>query len=140
MHAEPFTQTIILVSEDEPLIRSFVERALQCFGYVVLAAGDGMQALQLAEAHVGPVHILLTDLKMPEVNGVALAKQLRQRRPDVRVILMSGNFGRVPNQRDGWTFLQKPFAPGALLETVHSVLAKDVRPLAEVPEVEALLV
>lgn len=139
MHDQRFAQTIVLVAEDEPFIRSVVERVLQGSGYVVLAAEDGMRALQIAQAHVGPLHVLLTDLKMPELDGVSLAKRLRHIRPDVRVILMSGSFDRPTHARGGWTFLQKPFAPGALLETVRSALGKDVWPLDDVPEAELWL-
>lgn len=139
MQTESSTETTVLVADDEPLVLSVVERVLQSSGYDVLVAENGIRALQVAETHPGPVHILLTDLKMPDLDGVSLAKLLRRVRPDVRVILMSGCFDRSLKAHEGWTFLQKPFAPGALLETARLVLRKEPEPLADMPEIDAWL-
>ncbi|MGH7669729.1 MAG: ATP-binding protein, partial [Gemmatimonadaceae bacterium] len=83
------TETILLV-DDETQVRVVTERALASFGYRVLTATDGVDALEVAAAHDGPIHLLLTDVRMPRMGGLQLAAQLMTLRPELRVLLMSG--------------------------------------------------
>ena len=74
--------------------------------------------MTVAEAHGGPIHLLLSDVMMPELNGPGLAEQLRAVRPDIRVILMSAEWvsdGKCP-------FVQKPFLPGVLVSAIRDTL------------------
>jgi two-component system cell cycle sensor histidine kinase/response regulator CckA len=109
---------IILLCDDDDSMRRVVFAVLTRHGYQVLAAQNGRQALEVAEAYGGPIHLLLTDVLMPELDGPGLAKQLLVVRPGVRVIFMSAFSDGMLASLDGWAFLQKPFAPSALLKAV----------------------
>jgi two-component system, cell cycle sensor histidine kinase and response regulator CckA len=114
----PKTPETILVCDDEQAIRRFVRTLLARHGYQVLEAKDGKHAMAVAEAHDGPIHLLLSDVMMPELNGPGLAEQLRAVRPDIRVILMSAEWvsdGKCP-------FVQKPFLPGMLVSAIRDTL------------------
>jgi nitrogen-specific signal transduction histidine kinase len=120
------TETILL-AEDEAAVRTAVQRVLQNLGYTVLAAADGKEALTLLEGESGAgVTLLLSDIVMPGMDGVELARQVSARRPDVRRLLMSGYAersltadGRLPA---GTAFFQKPFAYPALARRIREVL------------------
>ncbi|HVR11739.1 MAG TPA: response regulator [Thermoanaerobaculia bacterium] len=113
----------VLVAEDEESIRSLAREVLEAQGYVVLLAGSADEALQVAERHAGPIHLLLTDVIMPGKSGVELAEALLARRPGLRVVYMSGYADRaVQADAPGAAFLQKPFAPAQLAQRVRSTL------------------
>jgi two-component system, cell cycle sensor histidine kinase and response regulator CckA len=116
-------QPVILVAEDEVLVRNFVCLQLQRDGYQVLAAADGVEALQVARAYTGTIHMLLTDVIMPRMDGLALARQMLEERPGTRVLVMSGTMvseGR--EQTIDLPFIRKPFVAKALREKVKEVL------------------
>ncbi|WP_284352633.1 hybrid sensor histidine kinase/response regulator [Roseisolibacter agri] len=117
--------TILLV-EDEAPIRGFVRRILDRGGYHVLEAGDGRAALRVAAAYQGPLHLVLTDVAMPEAGGEALLAGLRERRPSTRALLMSGySVAAVARQgalAEGVGLLQKPFTADELLRAVREAL------------------
>ena len=120
----PETETILLC-DDEGGIRRLLRTILGRHGYHVLEAKDGKHAMVVAEAHAGPIHLLLSDVLMPELDGPGLAEQLQAVRPDVRVIFMSAEW--VP---DGvCPFLQKPFLASALMSTIRDALAQPPHPL-----------
>ena len=119
------TETVLL-AEDEPAVRTLVRTVLQMHGYTVLEATDGPEALRLAGAHRGPIHLLITDVVMPGVSGRELAEQLTALRPEVRVLYASGytddavvRHGVLEAQA---VFLQKPFRPDDLVSKVRQVL------------------
>ena len=116
----------ILVVEDEEAVRSLSRRALEASGYTVLAAADGPDAVRLLERYGGPIHLVLTDVIMPGMNGRELAHRLVQRRPGLRVLYMSGYPGDAIVHRGalepGTAFLQKPFMPEDLARKVREVL------------------
>ena len=120
---QPRTQPVVLVAEDEVLVRNFVCLLLQREGYHVLAAADGREAIQLSRAYTGNIQLLLTDVMMPHMNGLALADQLIDERPGVRVLVMSG---KLSNESPEWNirlpFLRKPFEAAALREELRKVL------------------
>ena len=80
----------VLVVEDDQAVRLFTESVLLAAGYQVLCAADGSEAMLLARAHQGPLHLLITDVVMPVLDGYALAEQFRSLRPEGRVLFTSG--------------------------------------------------
>jgi two-component system, cell cycle sensor histidine kinase and response regulator CckA len=119
--------TILLV-EDEERMRNLIREVLESARYNVVTARDGSEALLIAEAYQRPIHLLLTDVIMPRLNGTELAGRLRGYRPDIRVLFMSGySAGAVINRSllgDSTEFLQKPFPPDELLERVKTLLKR----------------
>ena len=116
----------VLLAEDEKFVRQVFRKALCQEGYTVLEAADGTEALNLAEEHAGSIHLLVTDVSMPRMNGVELARQLLLQRPQVKVVFMSGYSDdgtlREEMSKLGTLFLQKPFTPMILLSEVRQVL------------------
>jgi nitrogen-specific signal transduction histidine kinase len=113
----------VLLVEDEAAVRELVERILRKAGFEVIAAPDALVALRLA-AEAGPFDLLVSDVVMPSMNGIELARELRASRPDLRVLLMSGYteeaVGRVGP--DGLDLLAKPFTADELLGRIRQVL------------------
>ncbi|MBI2526920.1 MAG: PAS domain S-box protein [Candidatus Rokubacteria bacterium] len=118
-------ETILLVEDEEPLL-DLGREILRAAGYAVLAARDGAQALEISEAHAGPIDLLLTDVVMPRMSGRALAEQLTRLRPGMRVLYMSGYTHDTPGLQGvlepGTALLQKPFSPPGLAAKVREVL------------------
>ena len=114
----------VLVVDDEAKLRDLTRRILEEAGYEVLEAEDGQAALELVNGTQAPVDVVLTDIRMPLMNGWQLAAALTSRQPIVPVVLMSG-FGSAPEQSFYPTvnFLAKPFSGEALLALVRRVLA-----------------
>ena len=119
------SETILLV-EDEAIIRELTVQILESDGYQVLEAMDGAEALSVADEHGAPIHLLLTDVLMPGMNGTELADELRLRHPGLRVLFMSGyEDGRVDTEKmelGDTGFLPKPFSTEALRGKVRGVL------------------
>ena len=123
--AQHGTETILVV-EDEPALLALAQRILKSAGYTLLDAHNGGEALLLAEQHDGPVHLMLTDVVMPGINGRALAAQLATMRPQMRVLYMSGytddailRHGVLDNVN---CFIGKPYTPVELRRRVREVL------------------
>ena len=119
------TEMILLVDDDE-IVRKFVLHVLQASGYAVIEASNGPEALRIANEHTGPINLLLTDIKMPKMNGRELAERLMPLRPGVKVLYISGHtdsatVNEMALQR-GANFLQKPFTPRQLVSTVQGIL------------------
>ena len=118
-------ETILLV-EDEPTLRELVRRFLERHHYTVLEAEDGRAALDVVSQYTGRIHLLLTDIVMPDMNGRELARRLLRLRPGTPVIYMSGYTERTIQQNGelepGLAFLQKPFTEETLMEKVRAVL------------------
>ena len=128
------TETI-LVAEDDAVVRLLAVRTLSEAGYTVLEADTAAAGLELAAAHPGPIHLLLTDVVMPGGSGRDLAEALLPRWPHLRVIFMSGYTSDVVLRRgvveESVRFLAKPFSPLALAHAVRREL--DTRPSRERP-------
>jgi two-component system, cell cycle sensor histidine kinase and response regulator CckA len=122
------TETI-LVAEDEPGVRELVKQTLQQLGYRVLEAGDGYEALRVVEDHASHIHLLLTDVIMPLMNGHELATRLRSVRPETKVLYMSGYADDVLAfhgiDRPEIAFIQKPFTSSELAGKVDKLLSPD---------------
>jgi len=119
------TETILLV-EDETGIRELATDFLREQGYKVLHAMDGNEALRIAQGHEELIHLLLTDMAMPNVGGKELANRLRQVRPETKVLFMSG-YPDDPASEEGEvgesaTLLQKPFSLDVLAHKVRTLL------------------
>ena len=118
-------ETVLLV-EDEDEVRSFVRTALESKGYRVFVAADGDEALRISKQHADPIHLLITDMVMPEMSGADVAKRLRRQRPGLQVLYMSGYTDAAINH-NGFAdrpihFISKPFNPSDLARKVRSVL------------------
>ncbi len=112
----------VLIAEDEPAIRSLLQKILKMWGYRTLVASNGKEALEVAEQHKGDVDLLLTDVTMPEMDGLELADKLTKKQPFVKVILMSGFSHMQIALRRGWKFIQKPFKPAVIKEAIEEAL------------------
>ena len=115
----------VLLTEDDKALRVLAREILQLQGYTVLEARDATEALRISEGHEGPIHLLLTDVVMPGMNGRELAKRLTSARSNVRVLLMSGYSDPIAAHGTpvpGASFLQKPFTPEGLTRKVREAL------------------
>jgi PAS domain S-box-containing protein len=116
----------ILIAEDAPSVRDVAHQVLVRHGYHVLLAADGRAALELAQTHTGNIHMLLTDVIMPEMSGRQLADRLVKARPTVKILFCSGYTDdaiiRHGMLEPGLNYLQKPFTPESLARKVRDVL------------------
>jgi hypothetical protein len=119
------TETVLVV-EDQDGIRDIVKESLRRNGYKVLIANDGEEALQMAAAYPDPIHLLITDLVMPNIGGRELAQRLTPQRPTMKVLFMSGYSEQsaleIEATSQSATVLQKPFSLDALARNVRRVL------------------
>jgi PAS domain S-box-containing protein len=119
------TETVLVV-EDVTAVRAVTREMLSRYGYNVLEAADGTTALQLAASYQAPIHLLLTDVVMPDINGRDLAHRFESTRPEMKVLFMSGYTDdavvRHGILQEGIAYLQKPFTPGSLATKVRGVL------------------
>ena len=108
-------------------MRRLISDVLQKHGYTVLESGDGEDALAIAQAYRGDIHLLLTDVVMPGLNGGSLARRLCAGRPDVQVLYTTGYSERVTKLAGAdelVPLLMKPYPPRALLQRVREILDK----------------
>ncbi|HEY3380187.1 MAG TPA: ATP-binding protein [Vicinamibacterales bacterium] len=116
----------ILVAEDETQVRQLAAHVLRSRGYQVLEAGDGSEALSIAEGHHASIDLLLTDIVMPQMRGTELAVRLREQWPDVAVLFMSGYADSEATRDGGYVersaFIAKPFKPNDLGAKVRELL------------------
>lgn len=124
------SETILIVEDDEK-VRSVTVRILKGYGYIILIAADGQEAIRLSENHEGSIHLMLTDVVMPDMSGGELEKRLKASRPDMKVIFMSGytdnaivHQGILDQDK---AFIQKPFTPDSLARKVRELLDKSSR-------------
>ena len=125
-------ETILLV-EDEEDVRKLAVRILQRQGYTVLEASCGKDALALCKEHAGPIHLILTDVVMPGMNGRQLADQLIRLRPNLKVVYMSGYTDNAVIHHgvleEGVNYIQKPFTMDGLMKKMREALDKSSSPL-----------
>ena len=123
----PNGRTILMAEDDEPL-RILLEKILESNGYQVIAAENGEKALQLLRYHNGPIHLLLTDVVMPGMNGRVLYETACQDRPSLRVLYMSGHSEDIITTRgvldSGINFIAKPFMPDELVAKIGEAMAQ----------------
>jgi CheY-like chemotaxis protein len=118
--------TILLVDDDEAL-RGLAKRILTQQGFHVIEASDGAEALEVASAYAQQIDLLLTDVIMPKVNGLVLARGLLQERPGIRVLYISGYVEKsmLLAKHPESILLQKPFTPETLIAAVRQVFASE---------------
>lgn len=116
----------VLVAEDEETVRSIVVEILEDHGFQVLSAKNAAHAVALAGEHEGPIHLLVTDIVMPDMVGSRLAAELSKFRPKIKILYMSGYSDRESVRRaqlgESAHFLQKPFTPGEFYQKIREVL------------------
>lgn len=124
MTASPAATQKVLIVDDEKQVRTITELMLTQFGFEVLCASDGHEALEVLDARFEEVGLVLMDLSMPKMSGEETFRRMRQARSDVQVVYTSGyDESEVKGPRDGVVgFLKKPFELEALLSTVRGAL------------------
>jgi two-component system cell cycle sensor histidine kinase/response regulator CckA len=119
------TETLLIV-ENEAAIRNLLQMALRRNGYTVLAAESGPEALEILRGHSGTIHLLITDVVMPEMDGPALARVAATIRPAMRTLFMSGYPDDVLGESGlppaNINFIQKPFSPRDIAGKVREIL------------------
>ncbi len=119
----------VLVVEDESQVLSLAKKILERHGYTVLTASRPKEALDLVQGHPDPIHLLLTDVIMPGMNGKELKNRIQEIKPEVKVLYMSGYTARVMAQRgvleEGIDFIQKPFSVVELANKIRTILSSD---------------
>jgi CheY-like chemotaxis protein len=120
------TETILLV-EDAESVRDLTRTLLTEHGYTVLEADHPEKAVEIAKTHEGHIHLLLTDMVMPGMNGRALAEKLASMRPDMKVVYTSGytGFSHTALLDPDLVFLPKPFTRESLLSKLRQILTSD---------------
>jgi two-component system cell cycle sensor histidine kinase/response regulator CckA len=116
--------SVVLLAEDDPIVRNLLLLTLHRASFAVLVAVDGEEAITLSRAFKGEISLLLTDMEMPSMGGDELGELIMQARPGIRILQISG---RLASQFIGrnlsLAFLQKPFLPAALIEKIREVMA-----------------
>ncbi|PWU12023.1 MAG: response regulator [Terriglobia bacterium] len=114
------TRIVILVADDEELVRDMILVMMRKDGYQVLIASDGAEALDLSRRYNGHINLLISDIQMPRMTGIELADVLIKERPTMKVLLISGSTDlTIPRI---FPFLRKPFTPGALRDAIVRLL------------------
>lgn len=121
------SRTTVLVVDDEPALVALVRSMLWRAGYGVIEATSAGEALRVAAAERGPIRVLLTDVMMPEMNGYELAAKIRETRPEIKILFMSGYRDRVIFESTGVTvedypLLRKPFTAFSLTSKIAELL------------------
>jgi two-component system, cell cycle sensor histidine kinase and response regulator CckA len=118
----------ILIVEDEVTILEMLESMLESMNYKVITAASPGRAMEMARSHAGRIHLVITDVVMPEMNGRDLAEKLSALYPDINILFMSGYTANVIAHQgvldDGVAFIQKPFSMDDLAKKVQEVLDK----------------
>jgi two-component system, cell cycle sensor histidine kinase and response regulator CckA len=114
-------QTVILVVDDDVMIRNAARITLEADGYFILTAHDGEEALHISRRFPGTIHAVLSDLMMPKIDGLQLQERILTERPGIQVLLMSGRMdAALPFDV---AFLAKPFGPSVLKDRIRELLA-----------------
>lgn len=121
-------QCTVLIIEDEPVVRHLVRRTLEAVGYQVLEAEDGVEGLSLVEQHSSEIDLVLTDIEMPRLDGISVARAVAAKYPRIGVVCMSGRLAEDSFQeRFGHPlppFLAKPFTFADLTRTTSETIAR----------------
>jgi CheY-like chemotaxis protein len=116
----------VLLAEDDDMVRHLTRDILEMNGYTVLEASDGRHAIELCRDYNGPLHLLLTDVVMPYINGRQLAEHLTQSFPELKVLYVSGHLGDSVSSESligpAAAFLEKPFTPESLAGKIRDLL------------------
>jgi DNA-binding response OmpR family regulator len=119
---------IIIVADDEVLVRNIVTLLLQGQGYIVLTASDGQEGLELSRKYPGTIDLVITDVEMPRLNGMDLVTHLQEERPGIKVLVMSGSdMKEIVSRNVNLPFLPKPFDGETLLSRVRALIGAPVQ-------------
>jgi two-component system cell cycle sensor histidine kinase/response regulator CckA len=113
-------QTVVLVVDDEVMIQKLARITLEADGYFILTANDGEEALHVSREFSGTIHVVLSDVMMPTIDGLQLRERILTERPGIKVLLMSGCVDGPPPSNV--PFLAKPFDPAVLIERMRRLL------------------
>ncbi|SPF45617.1 Response regulator receiver protein [Candidatus Sulfopaludibacter sp. SbA4] len=128
--AEAFgeTQKTILLVEDHSALLKLVRQILEDANFSVIPAKNAREAMRLEAEFPGTINLLLSDVRMRGMSGPDLALRLLERRPQIRVVLMSGYpVGASVVHHNGWHYIQKPFLPAALVDRIRIALRGETR-------------
>lgn len=128
MNAPPLNSTVILLVEDEAIVREITGEVLVHAGYRVLESSNAREALEVASNHPGKIDVLLTDIVMPEMNGADLALRMLSDQPDLVTIFMSGYAEQEVLRKTKLAsaiHIQKPFTIGILLSRISEALGAE---------------
>ena len=126
---------VVLVAEDDVLVRNVINAVLSRAGYNVLLAADGEEALKISRSYSGPINLLLSDVVMPRLDGVQLANFIRQERPETKALLVSGKMSsEIAEDNTPFSFLRKPFLPAQLTAKIDEIF----RDSSSTPPVEKI--
>jgi CheY-like chemotaxis protein len=115
---------VVLLADDELVVRSLAQSVLTREGYRVLNAVNGEHALEVSRAYSGPIDLLLTDVKMPKMDGLELSGHIARERPGIKILFMSGKqSGEMIVLGQKMEFIRKPFLPNDLCKKLSSMLA-----------------
>jgi two-component system cell cycle sensor histidine kinase/response regulator CckA len=120
-----------LIVDDEATIRLYIKTVLQQLGFETLEAADGLQALQLLRNDAAGVNLLLSDIRMPRMDGIALARAIRAEFPAIPVILISGYCSGDEEPDLDVQFIPKPFTPATLLTAIDCAMTEKKKPRSE---------
>ncbi len=122
---QPSAAATILVVDDEESIRVVARRILEGAGHLITEARDGLEGVAMLDGGT-PLDLLMADLDMPELSGDVMATRVRSKRPDLKVLYVTGHIDKLMDERpllwEGEAFLKKPFSVAALLEAVSLIL------------------
>ena len=121
----------VLVVEDEPALLEMVSTLLENYGYRILRASDGLEAMEVWKRHAGNIDLLITDMVMPRgLSGRELAEELRREQPDLKILYTSGYSVDIAGEdlvlSEGVNFIGKPYHPSALARTIRKCLDGDL--------------
>ena len=116
-------EVAVLIVDDDPSVRNVLRAMIEMKGYILLLAGSAEEALTLSRTYADEIHLLISDVNMPEMNGVDLARRLSEERPGIRTLLISG-YGSEEIKAGGvrLPFLKKPFVPQDLWWRLEELL------------------
>lgn len=121
-------EVVILLAEGDPVVRAMLEKLLKQGGYDLLVAQDGQDAIQKSADQKGRIDLLVSNVQMPGMTGSDLAKEMRQSRPDLRVMLTSSYEQGLLVLDTGWQFIQKPYVIKVLLDKIVELIKKPPAP------------
>ncbi len=117
---------VILVADDDVLVRNIVTLLVQREGFFVISASDGQEALDISRGYAGPIALVITDMQMPRLDGAGLCARLLDERPGIKALVMSGSMLReIISENTNMRFLPKPFDGKTLIRQVKELLNPD---------------
>ncbi len=116
-------ESVILVADDDVLVRNIVTLLMQREGFLVISAADGQEALEISRGYAGPIALVITDMQMPRLDGAGLCARLLDERPGIKALVMSGSIVReIIAENANMRFLPKPFDGDTLRRQVQELL------------------